>query len=46
MYLVHCTKKDNLKKIINDKIIKTGQEIGYQGMGKSDIVYFSFYYKE
>lgn len=45
MYLIHCTSKNNLEQIISDKIIKTGQELEIQGMGKGDIVYFSFYYK-
>lgn len=45
MYIAHCTTKDKLRKIINNKVIKTAKELFFQGMGKSDIVYFSFYYK-
>lgn len=43
-YLVHCTNKEDLRKILSEKIIKTAksQDKETSVRGKYDVTYFSF----
>ncbi len=42
-YLIHCTYRNYFKSIIQEKVIKTRNDLNIYERGMGDIVYFSFH---